>query len=111
MYSCAFTESKIINTPTKAGYDDNEKAVTILRRGSGLVGLKDTLTCEEIKNGKIPRHFGHFRKYEIEILKHDHNTILLPKDRFKKVETIMKYCPKLFKKKLVDILKQYFPFE
>ena len=110
-YIQSYESPKIINTPAKAGYDDNEKAVTILRRGSGLVGLKDTLTCEEIKNGKIPWHFGHFRKYEIEILKHNQNTILLPKDRFKKVEIIMKYCPKLFKKKLVEILKQYFPFE
>jgi len=110
-YKRSYESPKIINTPTEAGFDDNEKAVTILRRGYGLVGLKDTLTCEEIKNGKIPWHYGHFRKYEIEILKNDHSTILLPKDRFKKVELIMKYCPELFKKKLVDILRKYFPFE
>jgi hypothetical protein len=110
-YKQSYESAKIINTPAEAGYDDNEKAVTILRRGHGLVGLKDTLTYEEIKNGKIPWHFGHFRKYEIEILKHNQGTILLPKDRFKKVDTIVKYCPQLFKKKLVDILKQYYPFE
>lgn len=110
-YKRSYESPKIINTPTEAGFDDNEKAVTILRRGYGLVGLKDTLTCEEIKNGKIPWHYGHFRKYETEILKNDHSTILLPKDRFKKVELIMKYCPELFKKKLVDILRQHFPFE
>ena len=110
-YRQSYESPKIINTPAKAGYDDNEKAITILRKGSGLTGLKDIFTYEEIKNGKIPWHFGKFSKYEIEILKHDPSTILLPKDRFKKVEIIIKYCPKLFKKKLVGILKQYFPFE
>ena len=110
-YKQSYESPKIINTPAEAGYDDNEKAVTILRRGDGLVGLKDTLSYEEIKNGKIPWHFGHFRRYEIEILKRNHNTTLLSKDRFKKVEIIMNYCPELFKKKLVDILRQHFPFE
>jgi len=110
-YKQSYESPKIINTPAEAEFDDNEKAITILRSGDGLVGLKDTFTHEEIKNGKIPWHFGHFRKYEIEILKRNQSTILLPKDRFKKVEIIVKYCPKLFKKKLVDILKQYLPFE
>lgn len=110
-YKQSYESPKIINTPAKAGFDDNEKAVTILRSGDGLVGLKDTFTQEEIENGKIPWHFGKFRKYEIEILKHNQGTILLPKDKFKKVDTILKYCPQLLKKQLVDILKQYYPFE
>jgi len=110
-YKQSYESPKIIDTPSEAGFDDNEKAVTILRSGEGLIGLKDTFTNEEVKNGKIPWHFGKFRKYEVEILKHNHGNNILPKDRFKKVDTIIKYCPQLFKKKLVDILKQYYPFE
>jgi len=110
-YKQSYESPKIIDTPSEAGFDDNEKAVTILRSGEGLIGLKDTFTNEEVKNGKIPWHFGKFRKYEVEILKHNHGNSILPKDRFKKADTVIKYCPQLFKKKVVDILKQYFPFE
>jgi len=98
---------KVISTHPEFSKNPQERAVTIIRKGHGLVGLKDNWSIDELKRGKIPFRTGRFLKYEINILDKNPTLAVLPRNRIKKVNKILKILPKFLSRKFVKIAKKY----
>lgn len=79
LYIKQYNEPKIINVHPDFSNDNQEKAVVIVRKGKGAVGLKDNWSKKEIKVGKIPFRIGRFYPDEIELLDKDHTRAILPR--------------------------------
>ena len=110
-YNQSYESPKIIGVHPNFSYGESEKAITLIRKGYGLIGLKDNWTTKDIQNGKIPWHVGFFRSYEKDILMNNHEIVVFPKDRLKKVEIILKFFPYIIKREVFNLLKKYYPFE
>jgi len=91
------------NTPT---------GIVRVRKGYGLIGIRDNWSSEQLAQGRIPFSIGKYKWHELEILKHDHTVDLLPEDTTQKLwerySKLYKWVPnflrsslnKLYKKKL-----------
>jgi hypothetical protein len=67
-------------SPTFAG-GEPEQATVIVRRGFGVVGLKHSLTPQELAAGGIPWRLGIFTPDELALLEGDPGLALLPERR------------------------------
>lgn len=74
----SYTEPGVIPVHPDVSPDPDLKAVVIVRKGFGAVGLKDAWTPQEISAGKIPFRVGRFFQDEVELLDNDHTIALLP---------------------------------
>ena len=83
------------------GSHPHERAAIIIRRGYGLVGIKDNWTNEELKKGYMPYRLGRFHKYELKLLDKDPFLTILPADRIKRANKILKVCPKFLRKYVI----------
>lgn len=107
-YILSYDRPKIIPVHKDFGDFTNEKAVTIIRKGFGLIGLKHNWTKEQIKKGYIPYRIGKFYKYEIEMLDGDSSLAVLPPSRFDRINTILKILPKFIAKHLVKKMYEHY---
>lgn len=107
-YIRSYEKPKIISVHPEFSKDPQEKAITIIRKGCGLVGIKDNFTKEELKKGKIPFNLGRFHRYELNLLKKDPFPAILPKDKIKRINNILKYLPKFISKYIVKKLQNKF---
>lgn len=71
--------------------DPNEMCVTIVRKGYGLIGLKDNWTPEQIKQGNIPHRIGRFMPYEQKLIRK--GECLLPKNKIERINKILEKLP------------------
>ncbi len=86
--------------------DPKDICITIIRKGYGLVGLKDNFTEKEIKNGHIPHRIGRFMPYEQELI--ERGIISLPKNRVKRINKILSIFPSFISRFIVKRIKKYF---
>lgn len=103
-YIRSYDKPKVIEVHKGFGGHPNEKAVTIIRKGHGLVGLKDNWTREELRRGHIPFRVGCFYRYEIKILDEDPLLAILPVDRTERANNILKILPKFISRRLAKRL-------
>src|SRR4030042_900013 len=75
-YREGYKESKLIKVSPGFSPDPDEKAVLIIRENDGAIGMKDSWTKEEIKNGKISFFAGHIFSDEQKYL--DQGVVVLP---------------------------------
>ena len=97
---------KVISVHPEFSKDSDEKAITIIRTGYGLVGLKDNLTPEELKKGKIPFRTGRFFRYETKMLDKDPALTVLPLNRIEKFNRMLKLLPKFIRRRIVKIAEK-----
>jgi len=69
---------KIISVHPEFSEDPKERAITIIRKGYGLVGIKDNWTEEELRKRQIPFRLGRFYRHELDLLKKDPFLTILP---------------------------------
>lgn len=105
-YISSYQIPKIIPVHPDFSNDPEEEAVTIIRKGYGLVGLKDNWTLEQIKRGKIPFRMGRFLRYEVRML--DKNPILavLPPNRIKRINSILRFLPNFWRKEIIKFIEK-----
>lgn len=77
----------------------NEKVLTIVREGHGVIGIKDAFTKQEIEQGKIPFSLGKFYPEEQRLIRK--GQLLLPKYKEPIINIIYKYSPDFFKRILL----------
>jgi hypothetical protein len=104
----SYQKPKVIPVHSEFSQDPQEKAITIIRKDYGLVGIKDNWTEEELKRGKIPFRIGRFHKYELELLNKDQFLTILPKDKIKRINNILKILPKFISRYIVKKLQDKF---
>jgi hypothetical protein len=92
--------------PKDFGGHPDEKAVTIVRKGHGLVGIKDNWTMEQLKRGYIPFRIGIFYPYEEKLLSKDPLLATLPLDKVERINAILKILPKFLSKYIVKKLQK-----
>ena len=107
-YISSYDEPKVIEVHKDFGGHPNEKAATIIRKGHGLVGIKDSWTEEELRKGYIPFRLGHFYRYEEKMLNEDHLLAILPVNRIEKANNILKVLPKFISRRITKRLRTKF---
>lgn len=108
MYIRMYEEPKIIPVHPGFSNDPNEKAITIIRKGYGLVGLKDKWSKEELEMGHIPHRIGRFHRYEVKLLDGNRFLTILPKDRIIRVNKYLKILPNFLQKYIVRKIRNKF---
>ena len=84
------------------------KITTIVRKGYGVIGFKDTWTDEEIAHGAIPHRIGSFLPYEIALV--EKGQLLLPFNQIEKFNNRIKYLPRFLKVYLIKKFRKNFGF-
>lgn len=99
-----FASDKLLDAYPHFSKIKGEKGVPIIRKGHGLIGVKDNWTEEEKRKGRIPWWIGRSYKYEkILIEKGQH---MLPVDKVKKYNLILNYCPNPIKSWLASFFNR-----
>jgi len=103
-----YKEPKIIDVHPEFSRYPNEKAITIIRQGSGLVGLKDNLTPAQKKSGFITFRVGKFLPYESKIIDNDPSLVILPYNKIEKVNKFIRLFPSSVRRKIVKYYSKKF---
>ena len=104
----SYDKPRIVAVPKDFGHHLNQKAITIIRKGHGLVGIKDNWTEQELKKGYIPFRLGRFYRYESDLMEKDPLLTILPLDRIKITNSILKILPKFARRYFVKRLENRF---
>ena len=97
---------KIIKPHPEFSADLKEMCITIVRKGHGLIGLKDNFTPEEIKLGHIPHQIGRFMPYEQKLI--EKGECLLPNNRIERINKILAKLPPFVSRFIVKRISKYF---
>lgn len=106
VYIRSYQQPKVIPIHPDFSKDPEEKAVTIVRKGYGLVGLKDNWTNEQIKMGKITFRMGRFLSYETRMLDKNSTLAVLPPNRIKKINRVLRLLPNFLRKKVIKFVEK-----
>lgn len=98
-YRASYTKPVKIPVPSYFG-SSGEKAQLIIRKGRGVIGLKDAFSKKELSQGKIDWRLSRPLSYEVKLI--DSGVYLLPEDRFEKINKIIRLFPKRFRPFLVE---------
>jgi hypothetical protein len=99
VYIGSYREPELIDVHPDFGHHPNEKATTIIRKGYGLVGIKDIWTPEQLAQGYIPYRLDRPHRYEIPLI--EKGELILPYDRIKTFNNRIKYLPIFLRRYLV----------
>jgi len=104
-YIGGYTKPKVIEVYPGFSEDPDEKAVTIIRKRHGVIGLKDNWTREDLKAGKIPFCLGRFLPYEVKMVKS--GQLVLPADRIARLNRVLIHLPRPIARRLVKRFSRY----
>lgn len=102
-YIRQYTEPKIIDPHPDFQMHPKGKAITIIRKNHGVLGLKDNWSKEDLKRGMIPFYCGMFHRYELKLL--DEGIIIMPPSKLDRFNKFIKYVP--FSKLRVVLVKWF----
>jgi len=97
---------KVIDVHPEFSRDPDEKAVVIVRKGEGAIGLKDNWTTDQLRRGKIPFRVGRFLRYELKMLEQDHSLQLMPVNRINLINKVLIFLPGFVRRQIVNRLRQ-----
>jgi hypothetical protein len=105
MHIALYNEPRIINIHPDFSKDPNAKAVTIIRKKHGLIGIRDNWTEEELKKGHIPFRLCRYLPYEAKMI--DQRQLVLPPNRITKVNKLLRWFPKRLKPYVIRLFASY----
>ena len=100
----SYSSPKIVEVPSAFG--NNKQSKVIIRKGEGLVGIKDCCTSEEIKRGGNTFRLGIFMPYEFRMLDNDCSLYVLPRNRVKIFNYWNSFLPGFIRTRTVKILQK-----
>jgi len=109
-YRAEYTKPIKISVPSYFG-SPGERAQLIIRRGKGVIGLKNAFSKQELSQGKINWCLSRLLSYEVKLI--DNGIYLLPENRIEKINRIIKMFPKRIRPFLVQkidglkVVRQY----
>lgn len=84
----------------------SKKGIVMVRKGYGVIGVKDNWKKEQLTQGLIPFRIGKFKWHELKILERDQTISFLPYDKTQDVwdtyKRLRKLTPKFLRKHLND---------
>jgi hypothetical protein len=95
---------KVISPHPEMSGDPELKFTTIIRKGYGLVGLKDNWTKEDLYKGKTRYVVGNYLKYEIKMINENPFITVLPKNRIEPVNRVLRILPYFIRTKIVGMV-------
>ena len=106
-YVRGYQSPKVISVPPAFNAHPDEKAITIIRKGYGLVGLKDNWIREEIQMGRIPFLLGRYLRYESKMLRDNPSLAILPANRIVRINKILKVLPRFLSKRITKLTENH----
>lgn len=100
-----YNSPKVIEVPEEFSGVKGETAITIIRDGYGLIGIRDNFSEEELKKGKIPFWFGRNHAYERKYI--EKRKLVLPRDRVKIANRIIEKFPLFLRKYMIKLGNLY----
>jgi hypothetical protein len=78
----SYTEAKVLTLHPKMGGDPEQRWVTMIRKGYGLIAVQSSWTVEQEKRGKIRMRIAQgFTPRELALLKQDPSRTMYPPDK------------------------------
>ncbi len=105
-YTQMYDSPKLVPVHPEFARSPNEKAITIVRKGYGLVGIKDSWTKDEIRAGRIPWSIARLHVYENRMLDEDPLNPILPKDKIARSNRFLLFVPRPLKKHVLASIKK-----
>lgn len=106
-YVSSYKSPKVVRMYPKHTNDADEEAITILRKGRGVIGLQSNWSAEELKQGKILARLGRFTRRESQMLEKNPENVIMPPNYREKINRIIPFSPKFIQKWIVMIIKKY----
>ncbi len=102
-YKLSYTKPKTIDVPSWFSNDPELKAVIMVRKKTGVIGLKDNWTEDQIRAGKIQFRCCTILPYEQKMIKQNPCLALFPPNRIDSINSILKIFPNIIRKHLYKI--------
>lgn len=100
-HRASYTESRVIDAHPKFSNDPDEKAVVMVRKGTGVVGVKDNWTEEQIKRGKIPYNLCRILPYEQKMISKNPFISEFPPNKITRINKVLRLFPIPIRKHLL----------
>lgn len=107
MYKSSYEKSEIIDVHPDFSKDPDEKAMVIVRKGTGVIGVKDNWTAEEIARGKIPYRLCRLLPYEQKMMNKNPFLADLPENKIEKWNKFLLIFPVPIRRFLLPITKRF----
>ena len=107
IYKASNQEPKVIDVHPEFSKDPEEKAVVMVRKGTGVIGIKDNWTKEQIEAGRIPFRLCRSLPYEQKILDDNPFIALLPPNKIAKINRVLKSFPNFIRRPIFKILEKF----
>lgn len=85
---------------------EGEKAITIVRKGHGLIGMRSHYSREELAAGAIPFQLARMLPYEVRMI--DAGRLLLPPNRIERFNWWIRPLPAAIRRRIVKLSKKRF---
>jgi len=103
----SYKTPKLVRMYPKHTQVADEEAITILRKGHGVIGLQSNWSVEEVRQGQILARIGRFTRRESKMLENNPENVMMPPDYRKKINMILPFLPGFIRKWIVAIINKY----
>ena len=105
-YTASYNKTETIPVSDHFSKDPDERAVVIVRKNHGVIGLKSNWSTEEIRTGKIDWYMGETHSYEYKMI--GQGIYELPEDRVNKANRVLRALPSKPSKLLLPYIERYY---
>lgn len=105
-HRAAYRKPKVVDLHADFSTIPNEKAITVIRDGDGVIALRDNFTEQEVSSGTIPWWMGRVLPYESKLI--TKRQLILPRNRIAKVNKMLKWLPKIISAPLANYFSSKF---
>jgi len=106
MYKASYKEPEIIGVHPDFSNDPDEKVITMIRKGTGVIGVRSNWTKEEVSRGKILFRMCHLLPYEQKMLQKDDMLVDFPENKVEKWNNFLRMFPNSIRKLLLPITER-----
>lgn len=107
IHRASYKETIVIDTHPDFSKDPDEKAVVMVRKGTGVIGVKDNWTREQIKQGKIPYSLCKILPYEQKMISKNPLISEFPPNKIERINKILKLFPIFIRKHLFKLSERF----
>lgn len=107
MHKSSYKEAEIIDVHSQFSNDPKEKAVVMIRKNAGVIGLKDNWTKEQISQGKIPYRLCRILPYEQKMINKNPFISKFPPNKITRTNRILRIFPIFIRRHLLKFSGKY----
>lgn len=106
LHVSSYKEPKTIAVHPQFSGVPNEKGITIIREKHGIIGIRHNFSPEEIQKGAIPWRLCRSMPYEKKLI--DKGVLILPANRAKRANKLIRILPRLVKGPIIGLINKYY---